>query len=88
MYANPGVNTVQLRVENLPNVPRNEYILTGEGGNVNSSIMQLNGVPLLLTANGTLPNLTPKYITTGSIVLPGHSYGFFEFPGVKVAACQ
>ena len=48
------------------------YTLAGENGNVRATVMTLNGKPLVLGENNTLPELTPETQATGTVELaPG-----------------
>ncbi|MCI5650488.1 MAG: beta-glucuronidase [Fusicatenibacter sp.] len=55
-------------------LPKNakRYTLAGQGGNIRASVMTLNGKPLVLGENNTLPELAPVDQTAGLIDLaPG-----------------
>ncbi|MGN0321964.1 MAG: beta-glucuronidase [Oliverpabstia sp.] len=48
------------------------YTLAGENGNVRATVMTLNGKPLVLGGNNTLPDLTPEKQAAGTVELaPG-----------------
>ena len=48
------------------------YTLAGENGNVRATVMTLNGKPLVLGENNTLPELTPDTQAAGTVELaPG-----------------
>ena len=43
------------------------YTLAGENGNVRATVMTLNGKPLVLGGNNTLPDLTPEKQAAGTV---------------------
>ncbi|XP_046570031.1 heparanase-like isoform X1 [Haliotis rubra] len=49
--------------------------------------VSLNG-RLLTLVNGQLPHLSPKTVTTGSVTVPGKSFGFIVIPHANAAACK
>lgn len=71
---------------------RHEYLLTpGTAGVLNSTVSNLNGRPLAVSAKGAYPTLEPKVVADGAgspLVLPRQSYGFVVLPDAGVAACQ
>ncbi len=55
--------------------PAEKYTLSAK--ELRSSVMQLNGKDLCLSANNELPELTPEYITNNEIILPPCTCTFF-----------
>ena len=75
----------------LQNLPVDQYLLTpGEGGNLSSQTVKLNGAPLALINDTFLPDIQPKRIfpSRKQIVLPPLSYGFFVIAQANAKACQ
>lgn len=71
---------------------RHEYLLTpGTPGVLNSTLSNLNGQPLTVSAKGAYPKLEPMVVADGAgspLVLSRQSYGFVVLPDAGVAACQ
>ncbi|KAL5987295.1 hypothetical protein ACLOJK_038459 [Asimina triloba] len=67
---------------------RKEYHLTPKDGNLRSQIMLLNGIPLELNADESIPDLDPVMVDVNSpIVVAPLSIAFASFPKFEVAAC-
>jgi hypothetical protein len=57
---------------------------------LDSRVVSLNGVPLAVGTDGSLPPMPPKTVTSAAeqwVVAPT-SIGFYVFPSVKLAACS
>lgn len=79
---------------------RHDYLLQSAriGGDVGSQLASqgalLNGEPLRVTADGAIPLLKPKIVTSGDvapievITMPPISYGYFVYPSANLAACN
>ncbi len=52
------------------------YVLAGEGGNKRATVMTLNGNPLKLGADGSLPDLSGKTVAAGKVELAPLSCAF------------
>jgi hypothetical protein len=76
---NPHDAEVTLSISGISSVvPRDEYIITAE---LQSYVVDLNGRSLFINSDGSLPDLSPRRVTSGDIVLPKLSYGYIVFPG-------
>ncbi|CAN1313952.1 Heparanase-like protein 2 [Linum perenne] len=67
---------------------REEYHLTPEGGNIQSDVVHLNGVPLKLESNGELPKMDPKLVPASSpVTVAPHSFVYVNIKDFKAPAC-
>ncbi|KAK8953660.1 Heparanase-like protein 2 [Platanthera guangdongensis] len=67
---------------------REEYHLTGKGGDHLSRTMLLNGTPLQLTQSGEIPELTPVFAAVNSPVnVAPLSIAFIVLPKFEARAC-
>jgi hypothetical protein len=60
------------------------YLVTGALGATQPA---LNGTPLAVAADGSLPTLTPKAVTGGHLTLPPASYAFVTEPQAASGPC-
>jgi len=63
------------------------YVLTPKGGNVTSDAVLLNGTPLNLVDNKSMPNLKPETIVGKVISLPPRAIAFWVLPDVWTTEC-
>ncbi|XP_051215082.1 heparanase-like protein 2 [Lolium perenne] len=69
---------------------REEYHLRPEGGDIQSSVVLLNGEPLALGPCGQIPELRPAVVADGCaspLRVEPHSIAFVRFTGFKAPAC-
>ncbi|KAM0829670.1 hypothetical protein ACQ4PT_066734 [Festuca glaucescens] len=69
---------------------REEYHLRPEGGDIQSSVVLLNGKPLALGPCGQIPELRPAVVADGCaspLRVEPHSIAFVRFTGFKAPAC-
>ena len=89
LNTNLSLATVDLLNEELVSSERDVFWLTPPAGNLTSTSVLLNGVPLLLVANTDLPDLQPvEQSPSPSLSLPGISFGFVVFKNTKILACS
>lgn len=88
---NVGDAAVDVDVQGVgASVPRQEYHLTpGDGGNLQSAVMELSGKPLQLQ-QGALPPLVGVTVTDRStkLTLQAHRIAYVVFPDAKVSWCN
>ncbi|KAK8925839.1 Heparanase-like protein 3 [Platanthera zijinensis] len=71
-----------------PDYYREEYHLTAEAGNLQSQTMLLNGEPLNVNSDGSIPVLTPNEVDGSQpIKLAPLSIVFALFPYLHAPAC-
>ena len=82
--------TVPVSLRNLPSFDStvDVYLLTpGEGGLLSQTVL-LNGVPLKLIDDATLPQLTPKVVPrSNTIQFPPHTFGFLQAKLTESVKC-
>ncbi|CAN0896468.1 Heparanase-like protein 1 [Linum grandiflorum] len=67
---------------------REEYHLTPEGGNIQSDVVQLNGIPLKLKSCGEIPNMDPKLVPASSpVTVAPDSFVYVNIKDFKAPAC-
>lgn len=67
---------------------REEYHLTPQDGNIQSSVMLLNGQPLNLTCSGDIPEMDPFSADAAApLHIAPHSIAFISFEDFKAPAC-
>lgn len=69
-------NSQDVTTVNLPK-DAERYTLAGENGNVRATVMTLNGNPLVLGENHTLPEMKPVHQEAGTVELPPATCTFF-----------
>lgn len=70
-------------------LPREEYHLTPQDGNIRSKTMLLNGVPLELTETGDIPDLKPAMVDVNSpICIAPLTIKFIQFPNFDACGCK
>jgi len=74
---NPSSSSIPLNLTGLSSLQREEYILTAD--NLDSYVIKLNGKPLYINADGSLPAMT-GVSASGQPKLPPYSYGYLSFP--------
>ncbi len=72
--------------------PREEYLFTPNGGDLQASTMSLNGGGSLTQTpnNESFPTLDPRRVSVGgvsAVQMPPHSYGFIVFPEARATGC-
>ncbi|XP_046344609.1 heparanase-like [Haliotis rufescens] len=80
-------NPVILSISDLDTKGVDTFWLTPEGGDLKSQKVQLNGKTLNLV-NNQIPHMMPKALGTGTMTVPGHSFGFIVIPNANIAACR
>jgi len=80
-----AVNLEPSNAEIAPSVRAQVYSLTSP--ELMSKTVLLNGKPLKLRADDTLPAITPVRTSGGNIVLAGHSVNFIALPEARNASC-
>jgi hypothetical protein len=96
MIVNPQPTTSTISLTNVRSVvPRNEWVLTAPGNNLNSTTPCLNGCvagpPLRIHEDGTLPPLPPVYVWAGSATqfdVPPYSQAFIQLLDAGLALCS
>lgn len=71
--------------------PRHDYLLTAPAASLTSSTVLLNGVALAVAADGQLPAMPPRVVSSteaSTVQLPPRSYGFFVWPQANAPACK
>eukprot|EP00967_Tisochrysis_lutea_P010673 scaffold12202_cov32-Tisochrysis_lutea.AAC.2 len=66
---------------------RLDFLLTSTDAGLRSPTIALNGVVLRVSANGSLPQMSPVRVNGSVIELPPLSFGFFVFPSAAARAC-
>lgn len=70
-------------------ISREEYHLTPKDGYLQSQTMILNGVPLELTEDGSIPQLNPVLVDVNSpILIAPLSIAFIVFPNFEAPTCK
>jgi len=86
MGADPVVVTPQSMRPNVGgDQPVTEYLLSPFQGDLTSKVVMLNGNPLAIAADGTLPPLEGRTIT--NITVPPLTIGFWVIPGITLPVC-
>jgi len=69
---------------------RGEYLLTPPpGAGLDSQAVNLNGAPLTLLPDLSLPAFTPAVVDAATpVTLPPLAYGFYHLRGMRAAACM
>lgn len=96
LVVNPQATTVTIALTGVGSVvPRNEWVLTAPGGNLNSTSPCLNGCaagpPLRVGEDGSLPPLPSVQVTTGpatTFTVPPLSQSFVQLPAAAASACM
>jgi len=95
LVVNPQPTPVTIALTGIASaVPRNEWVLTAPGGNLNATTPCLNncaaGPPLRVGEDGSLPPLPAAYVATGpsnSLVVPAWSQSFLQLLAAGAGAC-
>ncbi|XP_046584052.1 heparanase-like [Haliotis rubra] len=88
VYAlNLNKDPVLLTISDLNINSMDRFWLTPEGGNLTSTKVQLNGNTLELV-NNQIPHMMPRSVGSGTMKVPGNSFGFIVIPDANIAACQ
>ncbi|XP_031561246.1 heparanase-like [Actinia tenebrosa] len=65
-----------------------QYLLTPYGDDLTERRVNLNGKPLKLIDDATLPSLHPVRVSSDLLVLPSLTFSFFVVPNAKAEACK
>lgn len=68
---------------------REEYRLTPQGGDIKSKTMLLNGIPLMVTKTGEIPQMKPAFVNVNSPVsIAPLNIKFIQFPNFQASGCK
>ncbi|XP_046565264.1 hyaluronoglucuronidase-like isoform X2 [Haliotis rubra] len=88
VYAlNLNKDPILLTISDLNINSMDRFWLTPEGGNLTSTKVQLNGKTLELV-NNQIPHMMPRSLRSGTMKVPGNSFGFIVIPDANIAVCQ
>ncbi|XP_046584058.1 heparanase-like [Haliotis rubra] len=88
VYAlNLNKDPILLTISDLNINSMDRFWLTPEGGDLTSTKVQLNGNTLELV-NNQIPHMMPRSLGSGTMKVPGNSFGFIVIPDANIAACQ